>query len=122
MKIDQLILWLAKLGFKKWESADGPFVPPSEGDYYMVTNAIDGVLGEITVVDVYFDELGSYKDGSISFCIWHDKVISSHFWADDRDLTEDRCVVEKFKSINDLAWHINQFKVNFENLMSKGER
>jgi len=112
MTIDQLILWLSKLGFEKSLS-----IPPLEGDYYMVSTVFDGGFQEeITIVDVYFDEFGSYKDGSIGFSALQDEVIKSQFWAGQREHTEDLYAVEKFESINDLSWHINQFKVSYENL------
>ena len=119
MEIDQLILWLAKLGFKKWESADGPFFPPREGDYFMVQDVVDGVLGEITIVEVYFDEQGPFKDGSIGFSVWQDEVLKSQFWDDALELTVDINAPMTFESINDLKWHINHFKFLYQFSRSK---
>ena len=118
MEIDQLVLWLAKLGFKKWESAAGPFVAPLEGDYYMVQE-VDDVIGELTVFDVYFEDFGPYHDGSITFAFRDDEVISSQFWDDDLELTVDINSPITFESINDLKWHINHFKVLYQFSRSK---
>ena len=118
MQIDQLVLWLAKLGFKKWEQAKGEFIPPSEGDYYMVQE-VDDVIGELTVFDVYFEHAGPYHDGSITFAFEEDEVVSSQFWDDELELTVDINAPTTFESINDLKWHINHFKVLYKFSRSK---
>ena len=124
MNIDQLILWLAKLGFKKMEPAELDFIGPIESDYYMVMNKVDAVLGEITVVDVYFDEDGDYKGGSITFAVCDDEVIKSQFWDDDSgELAVDIHAPTTFESINDLKCHIAQFKFSYSQLQeSKNEK
>mgnify|MGYP003140544475 FL=1 len=134
MKIDQLILSLAKLGFCKYvyqeELPTGitPVLTSFNQDSFVVwenqENFTEDGIQPITVVDVLFDEYGPFKDGRISFVADSKtrEIQNTCFLSElsDKDFfigPDDG--VQQYETINDLAWIIKKFKVNYQLLMEK---
>ena len=140
MKIDQLILSLAKLGFCKYvyqeELPTGvtPVLTSFNQDSFVVwenqENFTEDGIQPITIVDVLFDEYGPFRDGRISFVadsktreiqntqFLSDQTLSDKF-GDFDFFTGPDDGVQQYETINDLAWIIKKFKVNYQLLMEK---
>ena len=134
MKIDQLILSLAKLGFCKYvyeeELPTGvtPVLTSFGQDSFVVwenqDNFTEDGIQPITVVDVLFDEYGPFKDGRISFVAdsktreIQNTCFLSELWDEDFFTGPDDGI-QQYETINDLAWYIEKFKVNYQLLVEK---
>ena len=135
MDIDQLILSLSRLGFCKYVYVDEelptgvtPVLDSFGQDSFVVwenqENFTENGIQAITVVDVLFDQYGPFKDGRISFVADSKtgEIQNTCFLSELCDFdffTGPDDAVQQYETITDLAWHINQFKVNFQQLKEK---
>ena len=105
MTIDQLILWLSKLGLRKvLPDRRGLKIPENGTSFYVIGDACDLVLGPITTIDIYLvpllqDGPGFNQYCSVSMAASDGLVISSSWWDEDYDFPIYRDF-EKFGFIN----------------------
>ena len=91
MSIDQLILWLTKLGLRKvLPDGRGLKIPENGASFYVIGDACDLALGPITTIDIYLFPLLQDEPGfdpsrycSVSMAASDGLVISSSWWDDD---------------------------------------
>ena len=107
MNVDQLILWLTKLGLRKVLPDGRDLKIPENGtSFYVIGDDCDLVLGPITTIDIYLFPV--IQDGpgfdpsrycSVSMAASDGLVISSSWWDEDYDFPIYRDF-EKFGFIN----------------------
>ena len=129
MTVDQLILSLSKLGFTKYVYEEElplgvtPVLDSVGQDSFVVWENQEnfGEGGEeITLVDLLFDIEGPYGGGRVTFIADEDgELMGTKFYSHQNgvkaETIEDHTIME-FKTINDVHWYIEKFKVAYSQL------